>query len=314
MSVIVSDHRERSNLPRKRSRLKAERANPPIPPFAKGGTGGIRTLLVFFVAAFMLLVSSVGHAEGGKLKKLEDMLGNSKQEQTVQKDSKPSQTVKKQVDEDSKPAEKKFGMASSTGESLESSIVQTLLGIFLAGAFEMAQEEDLNYVYKYLKKNESPALPTFRLEGGYQYLAGEDQSASARLEVGYLMIGAEGEYRRYWERSPDDKLNVASGHVLLRALFSDVFQINLALGEKVLWGDVRHDGFEVGFPFYVIFGKHITWDVRPYLAFVGGHDVYDVSTGISYKYKMIGARGGYRAMNVEDLTLHGPEIGMFLQW
>lgn len=242
----------------------------------------------------------------GKLGQFEKSLGQTKSTSSSSSSGGSTRKVDQETSSNSEP-----GKAT---DSLKGSILQTLMGIFLVGMFETAQEDDFGYAYKYLKDNESPALPTFRLEGGYQYLAGKEQAVSGRVEAGYLMIGAEGEYKRFWEKAPDDELNVASGHVLLRALFSDVFQINLALGEKVIWGDMRHDGFELGFPFYMIFGKHIMWDVRPYLAFIGGHEVYDFSSGISYKYKMFGVRGGYRGMNVENTTLHGPEVGLFMQW
>lgn len=260
--------------------------------------------IVMIVVAELVLASNV-RAEGGKLQKFEDALSN----KTETKANVEAETKKSCDQQTSKKGE--FG---KTAESLGSSTFETLLGIFLAGAFEMAQDDDPKYTYKYLKKNDVPALPTFRLEGMYQYLAGQDHAASGRLEVGYLMVGAEGEYKRFWEKSPDDQLNVMSGHVLLRSLFSEVFQINLALGEKIIWGDTRHDGFEIGFPFYMIFGKHVMFDVRPYLAFIGGHDVYDISSGISYKHKLLGVRAGYRAMNVDNYTLHGPEAGIFMQW
>lgn len=253
----------------------------------------------FFI--FILLFSSVSYA--GRLQQFEDTLSTKKTETETEKKSE-----KKVTDQETKEK----GEAGKA--AIQENVFETLLGIFLAGAFEMAQEDDLGYVYKYLKKNEIPALPTFRFEGGYQYLAGNDQAVSGRLEVGYLMVGAEGEYKRFWERSPDDHLNVASGHIMVRSLFSDIFQINLALGEKVIWGDARHDGFEIGFPFYIIFGKHYLFDVRPYLAFIGGNELYDFSSGISYKYKLLGLRAGYRSMGVDNFTLHGPEVGLFVQW
>jgi hypothetical protein len=265
---------------------------------------GIATSAFGGLAMTMLMASSAAFA--GELKQFEQKLDNNK------KEAKSAETPPKKKTVDQEP--EKNGDLGNLKESLVSSLAQTFLGIFLAGAFEMAGEDDLGYVYRHLKEKESPALPTFRLEGGYQYLAGNDHAASGRMEVGYLMIGAEVEYRRFWESAPQDELNLASGHILLRALFSEVFQINLALGEKVIWGDARHDGFEAGFPFYIVFGKHFLWDVRPYLAFIGGHDVYDFSTGVSYKHKKFGARGGYRALSVEDETLHGPEVGLFLQW
>jgi hypothetical protein len=258
------------------------------------------SLVVIIIISFLVSNSSFA----GKLDQVEKSLGSSKSSSTGSSTKRTDQ----ETSSSSEPGK------TAAANSLKGSILETLMGIFLAGIFETAQEEDFGYAYKYLKQNEIPALPTFRLEGAYQYLAGKDQAVSGRAEVGYLMIGAEGEYKRFWEKAPDDKLNIACGHVLLRALFSDIFQINLALGEKVIWGDMRHDGFELGFPFYMIFGKHIMWDVRPYLAFIGGHEVYDFSSGISYKYKMFGVRGGYRGMNVENTTLHGPEVGLFMQW
>ncbi|MBI2341981.1 MAG: hypothetical protein HYU98_04535 [Deltaproteobacteria bacterium] len=260
-------------------------------------------IITLAFAMTMLMVSSSAFA--GEIQQFEQKLDSKKESTSVE-------TPKKKKTVDQEPEKK--GVSEKLSETLGWGVAQTLMGIFLAGAFEMAGEDDLGYVYRHLKEVESPALPTFKLDGNYQYLAGNDNAASARVEIGYLMVGAEGEYKRFWESAPHGELNVASGHILLRALFSDVFQMNIAGGEKIIWGSTKHEGVEVGFPFYIIFGKHFIWDIKPYLAFIGGNDVYDISSGISYKYKLIGARAAYRGISIGDETLHGPEVGLFLQW
>ena len=257
--------------------------------------------IVCVLLLFILLLSfsnrSFAAGEKGKLGSFEDSLDSKNED----KRSADQETLK-------------HGEPGVAQEQVAASIFETLFGMFLAGTFEMAQEEDKGYVYRTLKKEYSPALVTFKLEGDYNWIAGNDHSASGRAEVGYLMFGLDGEFKRFWENNPSDTLNVVSAHGLLRALFGEVFEIHLALGVKDISGDRNHEGFEFGLPFKAIFTNNIFWDVRPYMAFVHKKQIYDISTGLNFKYKMIGARAGYRAINVDSQTLHGPEVGLFFQY
>jgi len=264
----------------------------------------MKKYFVTFFCVFLAIIFIVGAStrtfasgEKGKLGSFEDSL-----------DSKSGD--KRNADEETK----RHGEPGVAKEQMAASIFETLFGMFLAGTFEMAQEEDKGYVYRTLKKEHSPALVTFKLEGDYNWIAGNDHSASGRAEVGYLMFGLDGEFKRFWENNPSDTLNVVSAHGLLRALFGEVFEIHLALGVKDISGDRNREGFEFGLPFKAIFSNSIFWDVRPYVAFVNSKQIYDISTGLNFKYKMIGARAGYRAINVDSQTLHGPEVGLFFQY
>jgi hypothetical protein len=174
-----------------------------------------------------------------------------------------------------------------------------------AGGTEMMQE---------LKTQESPALPAIRFEPGYQYVWDNVHGFAGSLEAGYLMFGADGEFLYYWEKAANDNMKIISGHFLLRTLFVNILQTNLAMGVKTYWGNDHHTGFDIGVPFYVFFTKHLIWDIKPFITVMSGRDVYDLSSGLSYKYKLFGVRGAYRVISVKGSTLHGPQIGVFIQW
>ncbi len=201
----------------------------------------------------------------------------------------------------------------SGGEVATIGLIQVFANLFLAGLLQTGSDnwEDL---YFELKANESPALPTFRLEGAYQYLTDKLNGVSGRVEAGYLMLGADVNYTQYFENDPKHDLKILGGHFLLRTLFADFIGINLALGAKQIWGQRRHTGFEFGLPIYLFFGKHFIVDAQPYYAIIRGKNVYDVQGGVSYKYKWFGVRAAYRAINTEGQTLHGPRAGLFVQW
>lgn len=165
-----------------------------------------------------------------------------------------------------------------------------------------------------LKAQGSPALPTIRFEPSYQYVWDGIHGFAGRLEAGYLMFGADSEFIYYWEKAANDNMKIISGHFLLRALFVNILQTDLAMGVKTYWGNNHHTGFDIGMPFYVFFTKHFIWDIKPFITVMSGRDVYDLSSGLSYKYKMFGVRGAYRVISVKGSTLHGPQIGVFFQW
>jgi len=182
-----------------------------------------------------------------------------------------------------------------------------LMGLATGGA------EDPRMLYEELKLTQSPALPTIRIEPSYHYVINDVNAAVGRIEAGYLSFGADFEYMRYFERNAPD-LDVLSGHLLLRTLFARFIGVNLALGVKSIWGSGKHTGFEFGVPFYVYFTKHLILDVLPYFAYINSRRVYDVAGGFSVKYGFVGARAYYRALYNGSQTLHGPGVGVFIQW
>ncbi|MFH1652500.1 MAG: hypothetical protein ABIE74_00430 [Pseudomonadota bacterium] len=200
-----------------------------------------------------------------------------------------------------------------TGEVTEG-LIDIFANFFLAGLVTNLDEGDFGYLYKELKREKRPALPTIRLDAGYQRVFDNTNVLYAKGEFGYLMLGADVKYNKYWQKNPKDVLDVFSSHFLLRSYLMEIFQINMALGAKYIKGTNSHTGFEIGFPFYLFFGKHIIWDILPYMAFMRGYHVYDLSSGINVKFGMVGARVGYKILSINDASLHGPEAGLFFQW
>lgn len=182
-----------------------------------------------------------------------------------------------------------------------------LMGLMSGGATTSSE------LYHQLKESESPALPTIKVDLAYQWLTDNINGAIGKVEAGYLMFGADFEYIRYFETSAPD-LSFISGHFLLRTLFTRLIGINLALGAKSIWGADKRTGFEFGFPFYLYFTRWLYLDLQPYIAFISGNRVYDVAGGFSFKYRSIGARVAYRGIKTGGQTLHGPQVGLFIQW
>ena len=193
------------------------------------------------------------------------------------------------------------------------SFIDILFQFFMMGLMQTTGES-FSEMHKNLKKEWSPALPTIRLEPSYQYVAKNLSAFSGKLEAGYLIFGVDGEYSRYFEKAPNNSLNVIDGHFMLRSLFTNYFGVNLALGVRQVRGGQKYTGFDFGFPFYIYFSKYFFADVLPYMTVVSGKNMYDIGGGLSGKYKLIGARLGYRAFFVGNEKLHGPRIGVFLQW
>ncbi|MBN1282381.1 MAG: hypothetical protein JXA24_01240 [Proteobacteria bacterium] len=182
-----------------------------------------------------------------------------------------------------------------------------LTGLGMTGAVSSKE------MYEELKLSESPALPTIKVDASYQYVFDGIHGAAGKVEAGYLMLGAQAEYIRYMEGGARD-LDFISGHGLLRTLFAQFLGVNLAMGVKSLKGANWHSGFEFGFPSYIYFTRHLTLDIQPYMAFINGKNVYDITGGLAYKYKAVGARAFYRMIKTGGETIHGPGGGLFIQW
>lgn len=202
--------------------------------------------------------------------------------------------------------------ADTAGGIATQGILDMIMQFFMAGLMEAGG--DFSMLYSELKMTESAALPTFRLEPAYQYIAGKLNSFSGKVEAGYLMFGVDAEYQRIFEKGGAPDFQIVTGHFLLRTLLARVFGANLAIGARYQRGSSNHVGFELGLPLYIYISRHFIFDVQPYWAFVSGHDQYDLGAGLSFKYKMAGVRAGYRAMYAGSSTLHGPRIGLFLQF
>jgi hypothetical protein len=195
------------------------------------------------------------------------------------------------------------------------SISSVMSNFFLSGlAGTAGGYTSLSEMQKQLRETESPALPLIRVEPSYQYVFDGVHGFAGQVEMGYLMFGLDAEYLYYWEKENNDNLNFVGGHFLLRTLFAQIIEADMALGARAVVGNDSHTGFDIGFPFYVFFGKHFIWDVRPFFTIMPGNNIYDLSSGVSYKYKMFGVRAAYRMINTGGETLHGPRIGAFFQW
>ena len=193
-------------------------------------------------------------------------------------------------------------------------VMSVLMQFFMMGLMTSGLEGSAD-LYRELKQEWHPAMPTIRVEPAYQWMSGNINGFSGKLEAGYLIFGVDGEYNRLWEKAPASSLDIWSAHLLLRSVFARFFGTNLAIGAKGMNGQRSRTGVEIGMPFYIYFTKKFYMDVLPYVAtFKGSRAVYDIGGGLSFKWKMAGARAGYRALFTGGETLHGPRIGLFFQW
>lgn len=243
----------------------------------------------------------------GKLESFEDELEKDDQPLAPQKDPKP-----KYGSEEDESAVQSTASAEA-GEAVASGAMDILSSIFLMG---LTQGGTTAETYRDLKESWSPALPTVYVLPSYQYVINDVHGYSVKAEVGYLMLGVDMEWVNYFEKNVKSTSNmrIVDGHFLLRSMFADFFGVNMALGAKSFWGENHHTGFDFGFPFYIYPSKHFIIDIQPYVAAMRGKNVYDVGGGLSYKYKYVGARAGYRLVMVGGQKLHGPNVGVFFQY
>lgn len=200
----------------------------------------------------------------------------------------------------------------SPEEIVAETFLQILVSFLIAGIGQGV--ENPGEVYHELKSEWHPALPTVRVEPSYQWAAGNLNAFSGKAELGYLIFGLDGEFTRYFENRPTDRLDVWSAHLLLRSLFAKSFGINFAAGVKGVRGNRHRTGFDFGFPMYFFLGRHFLIDIQDSFAVIRSTRIYDIGAGLSYKWKFIGARAGYRALFVGNERLHGPRVGLFFQW
>lgn len=222
-------------------------------------------------------------------------------------------SFEKQLDQPSTSDSSSSSSSLTAKDIATTTVIDMLMQFFMMGLMSTGTE-DFATLNKELREEWSPALPIVRVEPAYQYVIGNVQGFSGKLEAGYLIVGADGEFTRYFEKSPKTSLNMINAHFLLRTIFTKHFGTNLALGYKRLTGLSSHQGFEFGLPLYLIITNNFIVDVLPYMAVVKGKDVYDLGGGLSFKYKFFGVRAGYRALFVDDQRIHGPRIGVFFQY
>lgn len=190
-----------------------------------------------------------------------------------------------------------------------------ILGMMLGGLFSsLGGSGNWAENYRTLKQEWHPALPTIRVEGAYQSLGSDTNAYNLNLTAGYMGLGVDCDFLHAFEKTPGTQMKFISPHALLRAAPTKWWQIDLALGAKVIRGSRTHSGFEAGLPMYFYIGKHAIIDVKPYYARVGAGDIVDLALGVSGKWKMLGARAGYRWIDVSGTAMHGPMGGVFAQW
>jgi hypothetical protein len=166
-----------------------------------------------------------------------------------------------------------------------------------------------------LRKGYSFALPNIRLDGNYFYDPDGVHAFRVKGEGGYLMIAVDVDYTRFYEGK--DRLNNLATHGLIRIPLSTEFaQMDVALGYRRLWGSQVHQGFDLGVPFYLNFGRWVQMDLKYYVTILGSQSpLQEIDAGIAGKYKWIGARVGYRHIKASGVSaLRGPEAGLFFQW
>lgn len=223
-------------------------------------------------------------------------------------------SFEKQLDQPSTSDSSSSSSTLTATDIATTTIIDILMQFFMMGLMSTGTE-DFSELYKELKSEWHPMMPTIRAEPAYQYVYKNMTGFSGKAEAGYLILGLDGEYTRYFEKSPKKDLTMINGHFLLRTMFTKHFGTNLALGVKNFRGLTSHTGFEFGLPFYIFINSSFYFDVLPYMAvFKNVKNVYDVGGGFSYKYKFIGVRAGYRALFVDSEKIHGPRIGLFIQY
>lgn len=258
----------------------------------------IATALLVIIALMPAVYPSVSFCKEGKLQKFEKEFD--KQEP-------------KRYHRDPGRSDYYYDSSSLSGTEVATTTAMSMLYSFFLMGLMSGGATTSRELYHQLKESGSPALPTIKVDLSYQWLTDNINGAIGKVEAGYLMFGADFEYIRYFERNAPD-LSFVSGHFLLRTLFAKFIGINLALGARSVWGADKRTGFDFGFPFYVYFNNYLILDFQPYIAFISNRRVYDMAAGFSFKYKAVGARVAYRGIYNGGQTLHGPQVGVFIQW
>ena len=210
-----------------------------------------------------------------------------------------------------KAQEKKKTKSKQIVEGLTDSEFLKTIGILFAA---LGATQSLR-VYKEKERYDS-VLPIFKLEGNYQKTLTDIQGFHGGVELGMAFIGGDVEYTRLMEDNPSNTTNIFSTHFLYRMALIKEAQLNIALGYKKFSGGVNNDSLDLGAPLYLFPSKRWTIEAKPFFSFINNTDkvVYDMQGGLRYKYNLIGIRGGYRFIRIQQNDWHGPEVGLAFEW
>lgn len=224
--------------------------------------------------------------------------------------------------------------ASDSSDDVTASLIGTIFDIFfisnaasqsssslsdgsaMPGAAPVARNmygASLGEVNRHLRESHSFALPNIRVDALYHYAMDGVQAMRFQGTGGFLLMGADVDFTRYYEGS--DRLNNFATHGLFRIPLADgVFEVDVALGYRRIWGDTKHQGFDWGFPMYLNLGQYVQLNAAMFYTYIGKKPIQDYDFGMSLKYKLGGIRAGYRYVNASGTTLKGPEVGIFFQY
>lgn len=222
---------------------------------------------------------------------------------------------------ENKVAEKQSSTSNSSSSTSNSPVDTTLgfldllFGLFNSGPFAgLDNTMPWGERHALLRKEFHPALPTIRVEAAYQKLTQDVQGYNLNATVGYMTFGADFDWVHYYEESPQAQLKLMSPHVLMRFAPFDVLQFDFAVGAKIMRGRRTQAGMEMGVPVYININKHLMCDLKTYGGFIKGTRVLDTALGVSGKWKLGAVRAAYRLIQIGDETLHGPQVGLVVQW
>lgn len=171
----------------------------------------------------------------------------------------------------------------------------------------------LGEVNRHLREDHSFALPNVRVDTLYHYAMDGVQAMRFQGTGGFLLVGADFDFTRYYQGS--DRLNNFATHGLFRIPLADgLFEADVALGYRRIWGGSKHQGFDWGFPLYLNLGQYVQLSTSMFFTYIGKTPIQDYDFGMSAKYKMGGIRAGYRYVDASGATLKGPEVGVFFQY
>jgi hypothetical protein len=238
----------------------------------------------------------------------------------VAADDSKLERVESKVESDSDTSQSSSSVASSSTSvagSVAGGFIEALLNVLFAGLFySTGFDSGMNAgeFHTHLRQTHHPALPTFRLFGAYHKPFEDLQAYNLNVVAGYLMIAGEFDLVHYFENSPSTQLKIMSPRLAFRFAPSRVLEMDVTVGAKIIRGRQTSSGFEFGVPIYFFLGRQVILDVQSYYSVIKGTKIYDFSGGAAWKYKLLTARAGYRAIDIGGETLHGPTFGVGMQW
>lgn len=256
-----------------------------------------------------MMFPSYSFAKDGKLSSFEQKIGKSDASAPIR-----SETNEAGTSSPSKTYTDTYSSSVSSTEIATRTWWDILLMFAMVGAGLDTGNAGMSEQHRQLKLMASPVLPTFKLEGSYQYVVNHVNGYDLTATAGYMMFGADVNLWHLFETNPDNQLKYISPHVLLRFVPFPFLEVDFALGSKIIMGNDTHSGFETGFPAYIFITKNVILDIKSYVSYIENSDLWDISSGLSLKIKYFGVRAGYRMIELNGDYLHGPQIGIFGQW